>query len=89
MSGRVRLILWSVGQVFSGGLVFYGSAVILPLFLIRESARIPAILFTLLVPAAFSALTLLWYEVARHDGKVPRPELSLMFGLNHLHAFVF
>jgi hypothetical protein len=68
-------------QALSASFVFYGGAAPLAFFLTPEMARIPFLLFTLLVPASFAVLTRFWYERSSRNGNVPRPEFNLMIGL--------
>jgi hypothetical protein len=71
---------WAVAQVMSAGLLFYGSGLVLALFMEHEHAVIPFILFTVFVPAGFCALTISWWLCRRGTG-VPLLEINLIFGL--------
>jgi hypothetical protein len=74
------LTAWRVAQVLSAGIVFYGGGIVLALFMRRETAAIPFILFTLLVPASFAALTVGWYKLCWRKSGIPRPEVNLIIG---------
>lgn len=73
----------------SAATVFYAGATVLALFMRRETAAIPFVLFTLLVPASFVGLTTVWYKLCRRRSGIPRPEANLIIGVVILMPLYF
>ncbi|MGH7807682.1 MAG: hypothetical protein ACRENT_06270 [Thermodesulfobacteriota bacterium] len=72
--------LWSVIQIGTGALMFYSGAFVLAWFVQNDRGGIPIVLFTLLAPACFAFLTMVWYEFCTRKMSMPRPELNLIIG---------